>query len=211
MRIACLHTVDANIAVFEAAAAGAGVELSHRVRADLLKSAEAAGRSTAEIDRQTADVLLDLAPRADAVLLTCSTIGRGAELAAAEARVPVIRVDEALAREVARRGGRALVLCAAETTMEPTRRLFERHAADAAVSLEFALVPGAWGLYRAGDVKDYAERIAEAADAAFEQGFDTVALAQASMSAASALCKRGKPLTSPAAGLAQVLSAVTNS
>jgi len=44
MRIACLHTVDSNITVLDAAAASLpGATLSHHVRADLLQRAEAAG------------------------------------------------------------------------------------------------------------------------------------------------------------------------
>ena len=55
MRIACLHTVDSNIAVFEAAASGLpGVTLTHHVRADLLKRAEAAGQLTDEIRDEAA-------------------------------------------------------------------------------------------------------------------------------------------------------------
>ena len=49
LRIACLHTVDSNIAVFEAAARGLDIVMSHHVRADLLSRAEAAGGLTADI------------------------------------------------------------------------------------------------------------------------------------------------------------------
>ncbi len=58
LHIACRHTVDSNIAVFEAAAQGLDLGLSHVVRADLLSCAEA-------------------------VLLTCSTVGPAAGLGAA--------------------------------------------------------------------------------------------------------------------------------
>lgn len=207
MRIACLHTVDANIAVFDRAAAGQGLTLTHHVRADLLRTAEAEGGASPAVERQTADALLRVAPTADAVLLTCSTIGRGAEIAAAEASIPIVRVDEALARDVAQRGGRAMVLCAAETTLGPTRALFERVAKGAPVTLDFALVPGAWALYRSGDVAAYGRAIAAAADKAYADGYDTVALAQASMASAVPMTERGVPLTSPAAGLARVSEA----
>ena len=61
MRIACLHTVDSNIAVFEAAASGLpGVTLTHHVRADLLKRAEAAGQLTDEIRDEVLARLLAL-------------------------------------------------------------------------------------------------------------------------------------------------------
>ena len=46
MKIACLHTADSNIAVYEQAASKLGLvsgSLLHHVRADLLFSAERAG------------------------------------------------------------------------------------------------------------------------------------------------------------------------
>lgn len=46
LRIACLHTVDSNVAVFSAAAQGLDVSLSHSVRSDLLSRSEAAGGLT---------------------------------------------------------------------------------------------------------------------------------------------------------------------
>jgi len=66
MRIACLHTIGANVAVFDAAAAPLGLTVEHAVRDDLLKSAEAAGGTTPEIDRRTADALLELVRRCGA-------------------------------------------------------------------------------------------------------------------------------------------------
>ena len=41
MRIACLHTADSNAAVFETAAQGTPLVLTHTVRAELLREAEA--------------------------------------------------------------------------------------------------------------------------------------------------------------------------
>jgi hypothetical protein len=202
MRIACLHTIGANVAVFDAAAAPLGLKVEHAVRDDLLKSAEAAGGTTPEIDRRTADALLELVSKADAVLLTCSTVGRGAELAAAEAKIPIVRVDAALAEQVVAAGGRAMVLCAAATTLEPTRRLFELAAKGARIEIDYELVPGAWALYKAGDITGYARAIAAAADAAYAAGYTTVALAQASMACAGEFATKGVPLASPAAGLA---------
>ena len=64
------------------------------------------------------------------------------------------------------------------------------------------IAPDAWAAFKAGDVPGYHRLVAEAADAVFAEGADVVALAQASMAGAAAVCKRGTPLTSPAAGLA---------
>jgi hypothetical protein len=212
-RIACLHTVESNRAVFEDAERALGradVTVSHAVRADLLGDAEKAGGLTAEIRTRAQDVLLALARDADAVLLTCSTVGPSVEGLAARAGKPVFRVDEALAREAVKAGGRVVVLCAVETTVEPTRRLFDDAARGSSATVEMRLVPGAWAAFKSGDVAGYHRRVADAADAALAEGASCVALAQASMACAAKLCKPGaKVLASPAAGLAAAAAAGT--
>lgn len=207
MRIACLHTVESNVAVLEAAASGlSGVTLLHTVRPDLLHRAEAAGSLTDEIRDEAAELLGELAGSADAVLLTCSTVGPAAERADLLAPVPVLRVDAALASaaiaQAAAGIGRVDVLCAVQTTVEPTRALFERLADGTEVAIAMHIAPGAWDAFRAGDIAKYHGLVAAAADALYANGAEVVAFAQASMAAAAALCTRGTPLTSPAAGLA---------
>jgi hypothetical protein len=203
--IACLHTAASNLAVFDAACPP-GATLTHTLREDLLKDAEAAGGLTEEIAARTAAALEALAtPGVDAVLLTCSTVGPGA--ARAKAPVPVLRVDAALAEEATRGGGRVVVLCAVETTVEPTRAIFAEAAARHGATLDVRLVPDAWAAFRGGDPARYHAIIAEAAEAAFAEGAAQVALAQASMTGAVALAKGRKPLASPPVGLAAALAA----
>lgn len=206
MRIACLHTIASNVAVFEAARPGGGVTLRHEVRADLLEATERSGGLTEEIAAQVAEALTGLAAGAEAVLLTCSTLGPSvARLAGADP--PVLRVDAALAAGAVRGGGRVVVLCAAETTLGPTGALFEEAAAEWSAEVELRLVPSAWDAFKAGEVAAYHAMIAKAADAAFREGADKVALAQASMAGAAALCREGRPLESPAVGLAEAVAA----
>jgi hypothetical protein len=202
-RIACLHTAASNVAVFEAAAKGLDVTLSHEVREDLLRNAEIAGGLTPEITRQTADALLGLTGGVDAVLLTCSTVGPGAAEAAGRARIPVLRTDTALAEAAVTTGGKVVVLCAVATTVGPTQALFEAVAKGTTAIVDVQLVDAsAWTAFRAGDANTYFKIIAAACDAAFDAGGDVVALAQASMTGAAAMVRKGKVLTSPAVGLA---------
>ncbi|MBI1775051.1 MAG: Asp/Glu racemase [Proteobacteria bacterium] len=213
MRIACLHTVDSNIAVFEAARSDLGldqVELRHEVRADLLQAAERAGTLTPEITAATAEALLALSRDADAVLLTCSTVGPAVgELALSATPMPVLRVDAALASHAVAKGGRVVALCAVETTIEPTRRLFEEAARSTGAVIEVRLVPDAWAAFKAGDRERYHRLVAAAADKASEEGATSVALAQASMAGAAKLSRLAPvPLTSPAVGLAAAVGAV---
>ncbi len=96
-----------------------------------------------------------------------------------------------------------MALCAVETTLGPTARLFEQAAQATGATVEVQLVPGAWALFKAGDIEGYLRILAEAADSAYAHGASVVALAQASMSGAAALVTAGaRPLSSPGAGLA---------
>ena len=205
-RVACLHTAASNAAVFDDAARGLDVALRHEFGNDLLARAEAAGGLTDAIADEVASQLAELAGDADVVLLTCSTVGPAIGRVVG-APVPVMRVDAALAEEAVRRGGRVAVLCAVATTIAPTRDLFEKAAAATGARVELALVPDAWPAFRAGDAARYFALIAAAADRAYEEGADVVALAQASMAGAAPLCKAGTPLTSPGAGLAAAAAA----
>ena len=210
-RIACLHTAGSNIPVFDTALqelATEGVRLHHIVRADLLAAAEQAGGLTPEIAEQTAGVLRSLCDAADVVLLTCSTLGPAAEAAGTAAPVPMFRVDAMLAREAVRDGGRVAVLCAVQTTIEPTRLLFEKEARATSAEVVMHLVPGAWDVFKAGDSSRYLSMIATAADEAFQSGAKRVVLAQASMAGAAKLGTGGRvPLTSPIIGLSAAIEA----
>ncbi|BDC38202.1 hypothetical protein PTKU15_14990 [Paraburkholderia terrae] len=91
MRIACLHTADSNVAVFDTVAQQLNLpqgSLHHEVRADLLAAAELARGLTPDIERQTCDALLNLGRGADVVLLTCSTLGPCITVVSANALSP---------------------------------------------------------------------------------------------------------------------------
>jgi Asp/Glu/hydantoin racemase len=209
MRIACLHTADSNITVLDESRRSmdfSAVQLIHEVRAELLAEVEKSGGLTASIEERTIETLLDLAGKADVVLLTCSSLGPIAAKAAVLTSTPILRVDEALAREATKDGRRVVVLCAVATTLEPTRALFEAAARSTEAGVEVRLVSSAWDLFKAGQRDQYLALIAEAADRAFSEGFETVALAQASMTGAAELCREGRPLTSPGAGLKAALA-----
>ncbi|MCZ8311891.1 MAG: aspartate/glutamate racemase family protein [Magnetospirillum sp.] len=212
VQIACLHTAESNVAVFDAAlrtAGLSGVNLRHALRADLLAAAEQEGRLTTEIAAQAVAALTDLCAGADAVLLTCSTLGPVAEAAAANAAIPILRVDAALAAEAVKGGGKIVVLCAVETTVEPTKRLFEAAAQATGAEVRVQLVPGAWAAFKAGQQDRYLAMVARAAIEAKRGGAARVALAQASMAGASDLVAAGeRPLNSPVAGLIAAAAAV---
>jgi len=198
MIIACLHTADSNISVFDAARPP-GVDLRHEVRPDLLEAA-ASGLSLG-VAAKTQSTLRRLAEDADAVLLTCSTLGPAAE--GVETRVPVLRVDAALATEACAGGGKVAVICAAPSTLKPTRKLFEAAAARTGADVRIILVDKAWDAFLSGDLEGYLHAVAGAADLG---PADVVALAQASMAPAAERTRR-PVLTSPAVGLRAAVDA----
>jgi len=211
--IALLHTAESNVAVFEASlddlGLGSDVVLHHEVRSDLLADAEEAGGLTPGIIRRTREALLALRDGADAVVLTCSTLGPSVGEAVRDAtHVPMLRVDEALAREAVREGGKVVVLCAVETTIQPTRLLFEKAAQESGSEVDVRLVSGAWAAFKGGHRDRYLSLVAEAADEAIREGASRVALAQASMAGAARLTSEGSPpLTSPSVGLRAAIAA----
>ncbi|WP_426133191.1 aspartate/glutamate racemase family protein [Pseudomonas sp. PWP3-1b2] len=212
MRITCLHTAASNIGVFESAADSLGItadSLRHEVRTDLLGAAELAGGLTEEIAQSTVAALLALTHHADAVVLTCSTLGPAVASATRSTQVPILRTDEALAIDAVQAGGKIVVLCAVETTLEPTSRVFQKAALQTDASVDVRLVPGAWALFKAGDNEGYLSTIARAADRAYGEGASVVALGQASMSGAASRVTAGPtPLTSALAGLKAALKAL---
>lgn len=184
MIIACLHTADSNIPIFEAARPD-GATLTHHVRADLLARAIAEGGASEAVLTETAEELSRLS--GDVALLTCSSIG------AAATRVGALRVDAALAKAAAAAGGEVEVFVTTPSTIAPTGDLFRAEGAHPVVTM----VEGALAAFQQGRLDDYLRLIADAAD---QSKANVVALAQASMAPAADLMRRAA-LTSPAAGL----------
>ena len=209
-----LHTATSNITGFEDAALQIGIvkgSLLHHVRADLLSAAQDAGGLTPDIARETAAALRALSKDADVVLLTCSTLGPSIE-EIGTTDVPILRVDAALAAKAVSRGGLVVALCALETTITPTTRLFTEAAAKTGSRIEIRLVPGSWDLFTGGDRAGYLAAIAKSADAAYADGASIVALAQASMAGAEDLVSKGpRPLSSPTTGLAAAVASANTS
>jgi Asp/Glu/hydantoin racemase len=193
MRLSFLHTIEINPDIFEQAALDRGLrrdDLRHEVRADLRLQAEQAGGDTAALRAQVADCIRHLAADADAVVVTCATLGALADEMEA-LPVPIVRADTALARAAVAQARRIAVLCAAPSAMEANRRLFEAHAEPVGARVEVVLVAAAWDLFRQGDMPRCLDRIAEAADQAYRQGADAVALAHPWMAPAASQVTRG--------------------
>lgn len=119
---------------------------------------------------------------ADAIMVTCSSIGEGVEIGQRLFDVPVLRVDEAMAQKAVRIGRRIGVMATLRTTLEPTIALLRAKAAEAGIKIEIveSLCDGAFEAVLAGDQATH-DRILTAALKNDMAGVDVVVLAQASM------------------------------
>ncbi|EEA04329.1 conserved hypothetical protein [Burkholderia sp. H160] len=219
MRISFLHTIENNRQVFEHAAIELGLradDLRHAVRADLREAVERAGTPASDIKVQTSGCLLELATHADAVVVTCATLGPAVdEMGLAE--VPVIRADAALAAaaaEAAQGGGKIAVLCAAEGAIESNRKLFTQHAEARAASVEIVHMSQVWALFRSGEMDACFAAIASAATDAYAAGASVVALAHPWMAPAAELASESsdgkQPLDSARAALNAVMQRINS-
>ncbi len=183
--------------------AAPGLEQVHVADPRLLGAAVRTG-VTPEIQTQVNRHIEHLvASGATAVLVTCSSIGEAVETAAKQAAVPVLRVDEPMAREaaaIAGPTGRIVILATLRSTLGPTTRLVQRAAGEAEIIAD--VVAGAADARLAGDrgTHDHLIRKAIAASQA-----DVVVLAQATMAPAA---NGDRVLTSPRSGVAALVEAI---
>ncbi|MER7892264.1 aspartate/glutamate racemase family protein [Micromonospora sp. NPDC094482] len=119
---------------------------------------------------------------ADAVLVTCSSIGEAAEQARAEVGIPIYRVDEPMAEQAVTLGPRIGVLATLTATLQPTRDLLRRKAGERGEPSEIreSVCPGAFEALRGGD-PDRHDQLVAAEVRRLGGEVDVLVLAQASM------------------------------
>jgi Asp/Glu/hydantoin racemase len=119
---------------------------------------------------------------ADAVLVTCSSIGPGVEIAQSLFDRPVIRVDEAMAKLAVEKGRRIGVIATLSTTLAPTAGLVRRKAREAGNHVEIVecLCEGAFEAVMSGDTATHDRIVGEALTSKLND-VDVIVLAQASM------------------------------
>lgn len=201
-----VHTVAGLTDVFDALKAEIAPEIPvrHVVEAALLTDAIDAGGLTDEIRARTRAAMLEAADGAALVLCTCSTVGPGADDAAAEAQVPILRVDRPMAEAAVAAGRRITVAATLATTIGPTADLVADAARRAGreVEIESVVFAEARARFVAGDAEAHHRIIAEGLHAAAASA-DAIVLAQASMTPALARCAdiTVPLLTSPRSGL----------
>jgi aspartate/glutamate racemase len=119
---------------------------------------------------------------ADYILVTCSSIGRAVEIAAALSSVPVLRVDQPMADKAVQMGVRIGVIATLPTTLEPTGDLIQRRALQRGKGIELTskLCEGAFDALMTGDAAKHDAMVAQALKE-LSASVDVIVLAQASM------------------------------
>lgn len=155
----------------------------HMVDESLIQETVRAG----SLQRQTVRRLVNQiasaeAAGADAVLVTCSSIGPGVALARQLFDIPVMRIDDAMAETAVRDAQTIGVLATLSTTLDPTTALLREKAAEAGRDVELVecLCEGAFPAVLAGDTETHDKLLREALMKEFDE-VDVIVLAQASM------------------------------
>ncbi len=119
---------------------------------------------------------------ADAMLVTCSSVGPAVEAARPFVNVPVLRVDQAMADNAVKLGKRIGVIATLSTTLEPTINLVKSRAElhGREVEIVSSLCANAFEAISSGDAATH-DRIVAAHLRELMGKVDVVVLAQASM------------------------------
>ena len=160
-----------------------GVEVFNIADDSLIKDVIRRGELTPITARRVAGHVASAeAAGADYILVTCSSIGRAIEAAAAKAGVPVLRVDQPMADLAVQTGKRIGVIATLRTTLEPTADLISRRAQKAGKQIEITskLCEGAFEALMSGDAATHDAKVAAALKELSKQ-VDVIVLAQASM------------------------------
>lgn len=185
MRLALLHTSPVVVSALAKLAAEIlpEVEVVHLVDEALIKNTVAAGQLQKSSIRQLVSMAQGAAEAgADAVMVTCSSVGRAAEIAAEMVDAPVLRIDEAMADEAVERGERIGVCATLPTTLGPTAELIRSRAAARGVERQIVekLCTGAFEAVSRGDGAEH-DRLVAAGLRELAKDVDVIVLAQASM------------------------------
>ncbi len=122
---------------------------------------------------------------ADLILNSCSTVGEVADIYSQVVSVPVVKIDDAMARQAAKIGDNIALIATLPTTLGPSRRAIDRYGKAMGRAIKFTefLDQPAWEALAAGDSKRHNEILIDSIRKLDEQGFDAIVMAQVSMRA----------------------------
>jgi Asp/Glu/hydantoin racemase len=157
-RLALVHTVAGLVPRFRELSAELipDIETFDIVDETLLRDATREGRVSLETARRLFSHLAAAESHgADAILVTCSSMGGAVDAARPFAGIPLLRVDQAMAEQAVQRGERIGVLATLWSTLGPTAALIRRTADESSRSVEVRdrLCDGAFEALGEGDTE----------------------------------------------------------
>jgi Asp/Glu/hydantoin racemase len=209
--ITLIHTVTTLLPMFEHLLRDRlpGWVPSNIVDESLLRGTIARGELTpATMRRCLTQIWQAIDSGAEAVVVTCSSLGPAVEAARPFCPVPLFRIDEGMAIAAVATGRRIGVLATLATTLAPTTALIHSAALRSGATdrqVTARLADGAFQRLQAGDAAGHDASVAAALQA-LAPDCDVIVLAQASMArAAAATGDLGRPvLTSPELGISYI-------
>jgi Asp/Glu/hydantoin racemase len=184
-KVAFVHTAISNANMFKTMIAECLPEISsfHIVDDSLIQDLLEVGQFTPSILRRLCSQI-ELAEDAGAqlIMVTCSSLAPGVDIARKMASVPVMKVDEPMAEKAISISDSIGLLATAKTTLEPSVKLIKDKAAEAGkqVSLYPIFISEAFTHFLRGDIATH-DRIVKAAALQLRSRVGVVVLAQASM------------------------------
>jgi Asp/Glu/hydantoin racemase len=159
------------------------VKIFNIVDESLLNNTIAANQLTPTTSRRLAGYLESAEEAgADAIMVTCSSVGPAVEAFRPFVNIPVLRVDQPMADKAVSMGRKIGVIATLPTTLEPTSALIKARAAVQGREIEIVqqLCQGAFEAVAAGDTETH-DRIVTAGLKELMPKVEVVVLAQASM------------------------------
>lgn len=160
-----------------------GTEIVHFVDSEVLAEVMEAGQVTdASVRRMYHLARAAEEASTDLILSSCSSLGPAVDAISPLIRVPIIKIDEAMAETAARKAEQIGVLATVATTLAPTSQLIRDKAADLEKGVQVTprLAEGAFQALMSGERQRHDAMVKEAA-ADLARGVDILVLAQASM------------------------------
>ncbi len=184
-KVGMVHSVASLVPLFNELAAELlpGVEVIHLVDEGLLKDVLASGKLTPSMARRFG-LLASFAEEsgAEIVMLTCSSLAPLVDEAKDMVKVPLLKVDEAMADDSVKLGEHIGVIATAYTTLKPTSDLIKTRAVlkGKKIKVETMLCEGAFDALRRGDMETHDRTVKNKLNELMERA-DIIVLAQASI------------------------------
>ena len=181
-RLTLIHTSGVMIPVFSELCKELlpDIETVHMVDESLLKDIIRDGCLLKPTARRVVGHILSAEQAGtDAILVTCSSIGKATELGRELVNLPVLRIDEPMASEALKAGSRIGVIATLPSTLNPTVDLIKRQATQD-INVTAKLCEGAFEAVISGDAATHDKIVSEGILGLIAQ-VDVIVLAQASM------------------------------